>query len=393
MKWDINKKTTAILIMITLIGIIFSGCGKTEHVVISEEAHTIYAEPAVKADDSPYVLGIIDENPPIESSYLWLKGLCERLQELGYISHDVDLSAAPADYESYFEYITKQDLGGKLIIDKSSYLLNEENREMIGSELRQKVADGKLDLIAATGTYPGTFLKELELPIPFLVSFASDPVYSGIIESTEKTGDENVWALVEPMAFSRQLEIYKNITGFEKLGIITTDEYDEAAGGPEIDKKAAELGVEVVKEILCLQDMYTERAQGLYTDSVKKLADQDVDAVLVLFGVLDGSQASPESAIPILAEKKIPYLISDGEDLVRNGGMLLISFYNYEGYGNHVADICSNIFHGEKAEEQTIEYISSPKVVLNMDTARELGFETDFEFLQTVDKIYRREAE
>ena len=383
-------KKFAVLLLTAVMLFVMAGCGTSEKIEIEDTGKMLYTDAALKPDGTPYRIAFMDEDPPIESSYQWISGLCERLQMLGYISSDIDLSQAPDDYEGYFRFITSQDLGGMLEIDDEYYMITDDNQDYLEKSIRTKVENGDLDLIAVTGTMPGKFLKSLSLPIPVLVSFASDPVASGIITSADDTGDENVWALVEELAYARQFDVYTHTLNLNKVGIITSDRYDEVAGDQEITEEAEKLGVTLVKEFVSSDTMLEsrEKAEESLKNAAESLMDQDVQAVMVLLGVMDGSEVSPEYLTDILAEKDIPYLISDGEDLVREGGMLLISYYDYSGYGDHVADVMNNIFHGEKAGDQPTKYDSSPKILLNMTTAEKLNFKTGFRFLQTVDEIY-----
>lgn len=385
------KKSACILSItgLVLLNSMLAGCGeapKTFTFIQKEESK--YEDLAKKENGEAFTIALMDEAPPIESSYLWLKGMCEELQKMGYIKETVDLENAPKDYEGYFRYITSQDLGD-IVIDSEMYLLSEENMEEIGQNLREKAEKGDLDLIAVTGTYPGTFLKELDLPIPFLVSFASDPVGSGIIESTSQTGGDNVWALVESGAFERQLETYSLVYDMKRVGVISAEELWDIDGSGEYDREAEVLGIELVREYVAYDDLFTDSAKDILEAKVRTLVEKGVDGIVFLYGVFDETNVIPEDILDAAKDTSTPILISDGDVHVTNGGLVLISFFNYEGYGRHIATVMNNIFHGEKASEQAIVYESTPRIVYNITTAQKLGVDSSYDFLQAADVIYK----
>jgi hypothetical protein len=79
--------------------------------------------PITKSDGSPFRIAVMDEGPPIESSELWLRGLCEGLQELGYLPETLDLSAAPNDYEGFYHYVQSAELGEYIAFEPECYFV------------------------------------------------------------------------------------------------------------------------------------------------------------------------------------------------------------------------------------------------------------------------------
>ena len=371
---------------------VLSGCGKEKiRQIRVTGADTVFdLTPCKQANGEPFHIGVMDLIPPIESSYLWLKGLAEGLQESGYIAADVDLASAPEGFEEYYAYLLEQDLGEYVAFDDEYYLVGTDDDEALGERLREKVKAGELQIIAATGTDPGLFLKDLDLGIPFLVSFATAPIASGIIESEYDTGNENIWALVEPNPLYRQFGAYHTMFGFEKVGMVVVEEYDLIGGYPEYRRKAEELGVELRELTVTEEEVLSENYNEILIEKLEGFDMSDLDALVLAFGSVDDPQMPVVEKY--LAEKKMPSLIVDGDSLVKNGGLICLSCYDYEGYGKYVSMIMSNIFHGQKAGDQPCRYISAPHIVLNMDTAKDIGFETNWELLRSVDIIYSRDS-
>ncbi|MCR5686807.1 MAG: hypothetical protein K6G58_02085 [Lachnospiraceae bacterium] len=354
---------------------------------VAGQDYEFETEPVCRSDGEPFRLAFMDLGPPIESSYLCLKGFAEGLQALGYISEGVDFSKAPQDFYEYYDFMLSQDLGPYVSFDEKPYMIGEGNDDEIAAQLSEECSAGRLDMVVATGTDPGIFLKDLGLDIPFLVCLATDPVASGIIDSAEDTGDDRIWALVEPNPYKRQFEGYRNMLGFDRLCMVTVNGMDTITGNPLYREKAAELGV-VVDEINfseeeSLKDDYDEKIE----EALRSADLSEDDAILFAYGTMDDENAPALSSFA--ADAGIPSLIGDGDSISENGGMMCLSCFDYEGYGAYAAMVASNVFHGHNAGDQPCIYTSSPHVVLNMTTAKNSGFVTTFDLLRGIDRIYR----
>ena len=85
-----------------------------------------------------------------------------------------------------------------------------------------------VDLIIALGTGPGQVFAELgNLEIPVVADSISDPLGSGIISSYEDSGRDNLTVRVDPDRYKRQIRMFYDVVGFERLGII----YEDTAEG------------------------------------------------------------------------------------------------------------------------------------------------------------------
>lgn len=344
-------------------------------------------EPVKKDNDAPYHIAVMDLAPPIESSYLWLKGLCESLQEMGYIEGNVDLTKAPKDFDGYYHYLLEQTSGEYIVFDDEYYLVGDGHDQEIADQLKKEVDAGELDLIAATGTTPGQFLKELDLGIPFLVSLATDPIASGIIDSAENTGNDNIWALVEPEACARKFEAYHSMLDFDHLGIVEVKEYEVIGGNGQYHSKAKELGVDLEKIVFSEEEVTSDDYEKLLMKRLKEQDLSDLDGVLFAYGTIHEKEAA--KVAEFLSDAGVPLLVGDGDDIVKNGGLICMSFCDYEGYGRYAAKVMSNIFHGQKASDQPTIFTSESRIVLNLTTAKKTGFDTDMDLLRSVSVIYR----
>lgn len=379
----------AALVLALLVSLLLTACGSEAIALeISGAERDFEREPVCKPDGSPFRIAMMDMYPIYDSSGYWLRGFAEELQAMGYLPESVNLENAPFGFDEYYRYLLSQDLGPYIALDEEPYYVyGTEEDALLMERLRERVAAGKIDCFVVTGTMPGTFLKEMDPGVPVLVGFASDPVASGIIASAEDTGDENFWALVEPGPLHRQLDAYCRMMDVKKLGILASEEYGEIACVPEYEEYARADGIPFETLTFTQEELGGDNAMDGIERRVDALLAGGVDAVLLSWAAVNDDQVP--ALADYLTERGIPCLIEDGDEYVEEGGLVCMSFYDYESYGHYIAMILSNVLHGQKAGSQPCVYTSSMRIVLNLSTAKRLGRLTDFAFLQSADIVYR----
>ena len=352
-----------------------------------KQEHDFDLTPCKKDNGEEFTIAFMDLGPPIESSYLCLKGLADGLQNAGYISEDIDLAGAPKEFYAYYTVLAENDLGGYVRFCEEPYMIDEEGNEEIAEELTQKCADGEIDVIVATGTAPGVFLKGLDLPVPFLVCLATDPVDAGIIDSADDTGDPDIWALCEAVPYKRQFEGYHRMLGFDKIVMVTVNGMDTITGNPLYREAAKELGVEVIELNFEEEEAARDDYSQMVIDRLREVDYSGVDAALFAFGAVEDNNAPAFSGM--MERRGIPSLVGDGDSICEHGVMMCLSCFDYEGYGNYASMVLSNVLHGQNAGDQPCKYTSSPYILLNMRAAKKTKYDCSFDFLQSVDRIYR----
>lgn len=376
--------------MVALILCMFlAGCGSGNEVVIDVvgQEYSFEESSCKRHDGEPFHIAFMDLGPPIESSWLCLKGFAEGLQTMGYIDESIDFSTAPQEFYAYYDFLNANNQGDNVVFDKEPYMIGMGRDQEIADTLVKEASEGKLDIVIATGTDPGLFLKDLKLPIPFLVCLATDPVGAGIIDSAENTGNENIWAMVEPNPFRHQFAGYKKMLGFDNICIVSVEGLDDINGNPLYHEEAGDQGINVVDIVMSEEESLRPDYGEVIRDRLKNTDLGNSEAILFVYGTMDVGNAPLLSEYS--AERGLPSLIGDGDDICESGGMMCLSCFDYEGYGHFAASVASNVFHGQKAGDQPCLYTSSPHVVLNMTTAQKTGYKTGLDFLRSVDKIFR----
>lgn len=388
------KQIAAIVISVLLL-ILTAGCDLVAPANSQQNGETPSSEfllsPLAAPDGKPYRIAVVDLDPYAPCSQFFYSYVM-RLLELGWIQA-AELPISEEDtIQEMMAVLSTMDLGGLITFDKDLcfYMLYEEPAA-IEAALRQAAASPEgLDVILAMGTDAGMYVKSLDLDVAMLDPMATDPVASGIIDSATDTGNPKIWALVEPDTFGRQFTYYHQMFGFKRLGMVVEPQTQDLAGIPSYEKAAAELGVTVIKKIIPADQTPKDPAgyQQALGELYQELAQKDqVDAFLLTYY----TNLDPESLEKLLQpfyEAKIPVLVGDGDVFVEKGGLLCVSSYDYRSYGNFTADITSTVFHGRDAGSLPCEFVSSPRIVLNADTAEKIGFPLDFRLLQSCDVVY-----
>lgn len=126
---------------------------------------------------------------------------------------------------------------------------------------------------------------------------------------------------------------------------------------------------------------YYQEVQAAYN----KLA-KEVDAVYVTIASLE-SEKLPELFQPFYANK-IPIFSQLGNIEVENGALITVSVMDEKNIGRFSADIISKCLKGTKPRDLEQSFQSAPRIALNTEVAKKIGFKLPFELLMVVDETY-----
>ena len=356
--------------------------------------------PHAKDDGTKYRLAYVDYDEYLQASrqlYYIIAGL----EELGWISKGsipfniTDIDSKEMSSKEMYAALEKADLGPYVeFADGAHYYLAYEDNDEVSDSIVSR-AGKDIDLVIASGTSAGLFVKDLHLDIPMVDFSATDPVASGIIDSTENSGDPKVWANVEPSVPLRQLKYYYSLKPFKRAGLIVYGD-ETISGVPDIEKSAEELGFELVKYNIEEQPRETDEELAAYYDLVesnfKKMAKEDIDAFFMTVDLVNEPDKLPRM-FEHLYKEKIPVFCLDDADTIRNGGLLLILANDLENQGRFIADAMVKILNGADASTLPCVYTSAPSIYVNYSVAQRIGYPLKFEFLTICDEIVTEDSD
>ncbi len=391
------------LITILLIfALIFSGCGISDvkeatkiKIDAEDSRYNIFpSSPITKPDGSKFRVSYIDEDPyPITAEMFYY--VVESLKEDGWITYDkLPFIPENCDAMEIIKWLSERDTGPymEFAADASYYLKIGEDyvEDYVGDRLKEHVLVKKeVDIIFASGTRSSMLCKKLDLPVPLMMYACVDPIGSGLVKSENDSGGEMLWAHIGKTDYEKQLSYYYNLFEFKNVGVVFYDE--TVAPMSAYRKTAAEKGFKISEAVIPpFEAQYIEDYYDEIKKSIKKLVEEDnIDAFILTTNLIRDEKRTGEF-LNLLYEKKVPILVQYGSGFVENGALLLVQPLDYKGVAPFCSYVMGAIFNGALPRDLPQEFVSSPYLVINLDTANKIGYKPTFDMLLSSEKIYTK---
>lgn len=246
-----------------------------------------------------------------------------------------------------------------------------------------------IDLMIVAGTSAGKAMANDQHHTPCVIISTSDPLSAGIIKSIEDSGYDYVHARIDPTRYERQIQIFHDIIGFQKLGVAYENSEIGISGGSidKVKKVAQEEGFEVIS-------CYTKDNipdVKISEDSVKRCFEElikQADAIYVTLQNGVNSQSIP-ALVNIANTSRIPTFSQEGSQEVQWGFLLSISHASYKYVGQFYAETIAKIFNGAKPRQLNQLFEDPPKIAINLKTAETIGYDPSVDVLGAADEIYQ----
>ncbi len=349
------------------------------------------SSPIEKPGGGKFRIAYVDIDPyPVTGGMFY--HVVEGLKQDGWIQYDsLPVSEDNVDAKELVDWLSKRDLGPYLeFVGSANYYLAIDGEEATENSLKNHVAQKDIDLVFAMGTWPGRFVKSLNLGLPVVVYGTVDAIGAGIVQSAEDSGDKNIWAQVDPSAFTRQLQFYYDTINFENIGMVYNDEIVNSI--PDYEKTAEAVGFKITKVKIdkyvsdnpVVENAYYSNLKEIYR---KLVQEEKIDAYLINTDIITDDTRMTD-LFQVFYDAKIPIFVQVGDNYVQNGAFMLVSPRDYKGGGAFTANTIGAIFNGENPGNLPQEYVSSPYLSLNLDAAENIGYTPSFEMLLSCENIY-----
>ncbi len=245
------------------------------------------------------------------------------------------------------------------------------------------------DLIIALGTGPGQVFASLERSVPVIADSISDPLGSGIIASYEDSGRDFLTVRVDPDRYKRQIRMFYDVVGFERLGIIYEDTEDGRAYGAvgDIETIAEEKGFSVVHNTNVLPvEAGAEACETRYLTAVDEVSGE-ADAVYL--GIVNGLSArNLPHIMNIINDHGIPSFAMKGSAYVQQGVLFGVSESEEIATGIYNAKNIVQVLRGKQPRsiKQVFEHV--PHIAINLSEAEKIGYDIPIDILASSDEIY-----
>ena len=333
------------------------------------------------------------EGGPYEEYNSRLRATVEGLMDLGWVKPTKLPDFRETDSKSMWQWLVNNISSRYLeFVQDGFYSSGWDNarRTRLSKRLNSRLAMRKdIDLMLALGTGAGQDLANDEHNVPTLVITTTDPIKSGIVKSVEDSGRDHIHARVDPLRNERQIQIFHDIVGFERIGLA----YENSEAGRNyaavetVKSVGKARGFEVV-ECHTQSDIPDISRAG---DSVIRCFKDLVRSSDAIYVTMQGGVN--RDTIPILVEiankNRIPTLSQIGEKGVRSGFLMSVSsFYASQKSGRFYASVMARIFNGSKPRDigQVLE--ESPKIAINLKTAEVVGLYLKADILAAADNVF-----
>ncbi len=260
--------------------------------------------------------------------------------------------------------------------------------EGVRRDLDRLLADPEIDIVYTMGVVASNeAILRTTLPKPVIAPFVIDYQFQGaptLLAATDRlvSGVENLSYLTTPWEASRDLEELYRIVPFEKVAVFVDDRLLSASGAivDNIARTAEEYDVGF--QVIPVRD----RAQPAL-DAI----DPDVDAVMVS-ALLNMSEDENARLVEGINARGLPSMALFGRQQVAEGLLLGVApDTNFARVGRRVAIHTQAILMGEPAAELPIQVGRPRELVINMETARRIGFSPTWDVLTEAELLNQQD--
>lgn len=382
------KRCIAILMILGILTCLFTS---TPDIGASQANENSETAPTAKADGTRWRIGYCESEYFIVYTQT-LAAIVKGLEEMGWINNLEGFNTAvdSGDSRTIWRWLSSREVSLYIeFVDDAFYNLRDTDIDK-ESSINRLNSKNDLDIMLAMGAEAGALLSNSSHDTNIFVFAASNAVRSGIINSVEDSGKDNVWAHMDEQRFVRQTRAFYDIVKFKKLGMVYEDS-DNArvySAVNEVERLAKEKGFEIIRYYVreprtpAEYPQYYQEVQAAYNN----LAAQ-VDAVYITIASLEAEKL-PELFQPFY-KHKVPIFSQLGNIEVKNGALLSVSVMDEINIGRFGADNISKCLQGAKPRDLEQSFQSAPTITLNAEVARKLDFKLPFELVIIVDEAYQ----
>ncbi len=364
---------------------------------IAQTASPTVLSPVTTASGTPWRISYI-ETRPFANYAATLANLVTALHRMGWIKsiEGLPYTKGQVDSKIIWDWLAqKTDEPYLKFGENDFYTFDKLKSPEYGAhaeKITQKINQSKnTDLVLIMGTESAKEILKYGLNVPALSMSTSNALQAGIVKGAEYSGNDLVWAHMDPYRYKRQVDIFYDIFKFKTLGIVVDDDVAgrSFAAIDDVLEVAKQRNFQVVIENVGQPEKYGKNQKQFAIDmeaANARLASK-VDAVYV--GLFIGSDPKQLSTVlSPLVNNKIPVFAQQAND-VNNGALMSLARQNFGGVGNFGAKAMVRILKGELPSQISQIYENSPNIIINLDVAKAIGYRPRFELLLGADQIVK----
>ncbi|MGD9155973.1 MAG: ABC transporter substrate binding protein [Bacillota bacterium] len=349
-------------------------------------------EPAVKNDFSTkkWRIGYCESEPfpnYADTLYALLKGL----NELGWVTKVDACGYRPGqqDTAGMWRWLASRQLSPRLEFVGDAYFSLASLSEKDYAQITARLQKTKVDLMLVMGTLAGKLFAADRRRIPAMIFSASNAVQSGISKTATDSGKENVWAHMDPQRFRRQIAVFYDTFKFHRLGLVYENSptaYSYSAID-HVEMMARQKGF-AISRIYVAEPKNLGDQRRYYADLAQayRQLSRRVDAMYLTVASID-KRWLPHLLTPFYAGK-VPVFSQLGADEVKYGALMSVSSVDFKNLGRFGAQNMVRFFDGASLRSLPQVFESTPKLIINLETAVKTGCRFPFEMLLSADQVF-----
>jgi outer membrane protein TolC/ABC-type uncharacterized transport system substrate-binding protein len=250
--------------------------------------------------------------------------------------------------------------------------------------IKQQLADPQVDLIITLGLVASGQIAHIpELNKPVIAAMVLDRELQGFPYQFGTSGKHNLTYLTTQKSIAGDLSVFHNMVDFNHLAILINPFWLETL--PQLKTLLKQVEKQYAIQIT------TVPANNNITQMLKALPS-DTDAVYVA-PLLSFSEADIRELARALIAKRLPSFSSTGQHDVELGLLAALGGLPEDKirFARRVALDVQSILLGEPPENLNVIFDANPKMTLNMQTARDIGFSPNWRYLLEASLLHAQE--
>ncbi len=251
-----------------------------------------------------------------------------------------------------------------------------------------------VDIMLTMGTRPGVYFANNEKKNKFINLYAADPIASKIVKSETERYTDNAYAVVDTTPYLRQLDVGYNFLQFKKLGMVY--EASETAyiysAVKEVMQKSEEYGFEVVYKNVTepVSEDDFDRYYRELKQAYRELIDEGMDCLYITVSSIDYETKLMELLEDAVIPAGVMTLAQADLAPLKYGALLGVTLTDSAEIAEHVfRQLERYSTEGVPFNELDMVCEVTPRIGLNITTAKKTGFDPGFKKLLMTDRIYR----
>ena len=233
-------------------------------------------------------------------------------------------------------------------------------------------------LVAVGGDRSVEAAKDATATIPIVFGSGSDPVASGLVASINRPGGNitGVNVLTNQMETKRLGLLHELVPQAKLVGVLTNPKIPSSARQiSEIEKAAREIGKDVI-----VANISNDAEMA---DAFASMPGKNLHALLVTADPYFDTRR--QQIIAFAAQQKLPAMYQFRE-YAAAGGLVSYGINLIEGY-RHFGIYAAKILKGEKPGDLPVQQVDRFELVINLKTAKAIGFEFPPTFSARADEV------